>query len=128
MTTTSAPSGLVEVSKTDVQLTVQWNNVIGATSYEIHHKLSTDSNWIDSTSLGDVSTHTISGLTALNTYHVAVTSISSAGSSPKSTLIAVSTTAVVLTNQVTGLISTQMSDNDITITWNKLADATSYFV
>jgi len=59
---------------------------------------------------------------------VAVTSISSAGSSPKSTLIAVSTTAVVLTNQVTGLTSTQMSDNDISITWNKLADATSYFV
>jgi FtsH-binding integral membrane protein len=94
----------------------------------VHHKLASSSEWTNSAELGDVSTFTITGLTASTTYHVAVTAINNDGSSPKSSSITVTTTAVVLTNQVTGLTSTQKSNNHISITWTKLAGATSYFV
>jgi hypothetical protein len=94
----------------------------------VHHKLTSSSEWTNSAELGDVSTITITGLTASASYHVAVTAINNDGSSPKSSSITVTTTAVELTNQVTGLTSNLKSNNHISITWNKLADATSYFV
>jgi len=70
---------------------VSWSKVAGATQYMVHHKQSSSSIWIDSSILGDVSTYTITGLTASTSYHVTVTALNSAGSSPKSTLSTLST-------------------------------------
>jgi hypothetical protein len=107
---------------------VRWTKVSSATKYIVEHKLTSSSVWTNSAELGDVSTFTITGLTASTSYYVAVIAINNDGSSPKSSSIRVTTTAVVLTNQVRVLTSTQKSNNHISIIWTKLAGATSYFV
>ena len=78
-------------------MTVSWNKVSGATSYMVHHKLNSASTWTDSASLGDISAYTITGLAASTTYDITVTAINSAGSSPKSTQISLTTNAPTVT-------------------------------
>lgn len=60
---------------TDVQIVLSWTKVSEATSYVVHHKLATESDWIDSDDLGDVDTATISGLTASTLYDVSISAV-----------------------------------------------------
>jgi hypothetical protein len=72
---------------------VQWTKVSGATSYKIHHKLSSGDTYTESVALGDINSYNITGLTASTTYHVAVSASNSAGSSGVSSSVSMTTSA-----------------------------------
>ena len=76
---------------------MQWTKVSGATSYKIHHKLSSGDTYTESVALGDINSYTITGLTASTTYHVAVSASNSAGSSAESSAVSMTTNAAAVT-------------------------------
>ena len=78
----TAPTGLNSISKTDVQITMSWTKVSGATSYIVSHRLTGQTAWISSANLGDVSAYTVTGLSASTNYDITVTAINTAGTSP----------------------------------------------
>jgi len=59
-----------------------WTRVSGATSYLVMHRLTGQSAWISSANLGDVSSYTVTGLSAYANYDITVTAINTAGTSP----------------------------------------------
>lgn len=93
-----------------------------ATSYIVHHKLTTSTTWTDSATLGDVSSYTITGLTPSTNYHVAVTAINSSGSSAMSAIVTMQTAATPATP--TGLSILQFTEQSVTVGWMMVAQHT----
>jgi len=118
-----APSNLVEVTKTDTQISVTWSKSTGATSYMVYHKLTSSSVWINSANLGDFSSYTITGLTASTSYHVTVTATNISGTSPKSTF-ATLTTSVAIPIAPSNLVEVSKIDTQMTVSWSRSIGAT----
>jgi len=95
-----------------------------ATNYMVHHKLTSASVWTESVLLGDVNTHTITGLTERTSYHISVTAVNSAGSSALASSIPATT--IFVPAAPTGLAQGAITDRSIKLNWSWTTGATSY--
>jgi len=117
-------TGLIVSDIRDVQMTVTWTKKTGATDYKVHHKLTSATVWTESVLLGDVNTHTITGLTERTSYHISVTAVNSAGSSALADSIAATT--IFVPAAPTGLAQVAITDRTIRLNWSSSTGATSY--
>ncbi len=116
----AAPTGLSASGITQTAITLSWTKSTGATAY----KVQVDSGAV--ATLGDVATHTFTGLSAGTSYTLKVIASNSGGDSA-----AASTSASTLPNAPaapTGLATSGITQTSITLTWTKSAGATSYKV
>jgi hypothetical protein len=119
---TTGPTNLAVSSKTNKQVAVTWTNVTNATLYMVHYKLTNSTVWTNSAYLGNIASHTITGLSASTSYYVTVTAIDSSGSSKKANEITVTTFTTPATP--TGLTTTTKTDTTIKINWTLVAGHT----
>lgn len=129
-TTTTAvkPAKVLGLAVTSIEkesIGIKWNKATNASKYYIHITNNTKGTTFDKT----VTTNSTSlnGLTEGNSYTIKVRAISSTGTNGDySSTITVKTKAMI--NQVTGLERTARTTDSISIKWNKVPNATKYFV
>ena len=120
----SAP--IVKATATgDTSIELTWNNVLGATSYNIYHGTST----YNTTN----NYYTINGLTPSTNYCFNITAVNSVGESAASEACATTLAKVVTkpsapTNLTVVATTTATGENAFILSWNEVADATSYNV
>ncbi len=114
----SAPTGLTTSGITQTAITLSWTKSTGATAY----KVQVDSGTV--TTLGDVATHTFSGLSAGTTYTLKVIASNSGGDSAAATVSA--STLPNAPAAPTGLTTSGITQTAITLSWTKSAGATGY--
>ncbi len=113
------PTGLAATANSTSQITVTWNPSSGATSYDLQVDGATKTNV--------TSPYVQTGLAANSKHTYAVRADNSAGDSAFSASISATTQAVPTIPPVpTGLTATPNGANQITVTWNSSAGATSY--
>ncbi len=116
----AAPTGLSTSGITQTAITLSWTKSTGATGY----KVQLDNGTV--TTLGDVATHTFTGLTADTSYTLKVVAFNSGGDSS-----AASADASTLPNAPaapTGLSTSGITQTAITLSWTKSTGATGYKV
>ncbi len=116
-----APTGLSASGITQSSITLSWTKSTGATAYKV--RKSTSDSW---TTLGDVATHTFSGLSAGTSYNLQVKSSNSGGDSGVASLSA--STLPNASGAPTGLSASGITQSSITLNWTKSAGATAYNV
>ncbi len=122
-----APTGLAAVAA-DKQATLSWNAVAGASSYNVYR--GTSSNGESSTPVMtsiSVLTWTNTGLTNGKTYFFKVAAVNGNGASDKSNEASAKPVAPPPPAGPTGLAAVA-GDKQIVLTWNAVAEATSYNV
>jgi hypothetical protein len=127
----AAPTGVIAVGGTN-QVTVTWNTVTGATSYNVYYSTTTGVT-IGGTGVtklaGVTSPDIVTGLAASTTYFFIVTAVNSAGESVASSQ-AQATTLVTPPSGVpsapTGVAAISGLTNSVRINWTAVTGATSY--
>ena len=124
-----APTG-VAASSGDGELTVMWNEVSGASSYNLYLASAsgiTKTNYASlpdgATSSGVTTPHIESGLVNGTTYYLVVTAVNAFGESIES--FEVSTTLPLIPIAPTG-VAVSSGDGELTVIWNDVSGATSY--
>ncbi len=116
----AAPTGLSASGITQTAITLSWTKSAGATAY----KVQVDNGTV--ATLGDVATHTFTGLSAGTSYTLKVIASNSGGDSAAATVNA--STLPNAPSAPTGLATSGITQTSITLTWTKSAGATSYKV
>ena len=120
----AAPTGLQTSGITQSAITLTWTKSAGATAYKV--RTGTSGAF---TTLGDVATYTFSGLTANTAYTLQVAASNSGGDSSPAAASATTLTAPAAAPAApTGLTTSGITHNSITLTWTKSAGATAYKV
>jgi len=129
VTVPSAPTGVSVTAQSSSSISVSWNSVSGATSYDVYFEIgsSTVKNLAGNVT-GTSFTHT--GLTASTTYYYYIKAKNSAGESGFSSFSFATTQSsgggVSIPSTPTGVSATALSSTSIRITWNAVSGATSY--
>ena len=126
----AAPTGVTAVGGTN-QVTVTWNTVTGATSYNIYYSTTTGVTTANGTKLAGVaSPDVVTGLAVSTTYFFIVTAVNSAGESVASSQVSATTNAAapVVPAAPTGVSATAGQVNSVPLTWTAVSGATSYNV
>ena len=114
----AAPEDFAASGVTQTSITVTWTKSTGATAYKLR-KDSGDS-W---TELGDVATHSFTGLTAGTSYDIEIVASNSGGDSAAEDI-----TVVTVPPDPTGLSTSGITQTSITLTWAEAKSATGYKV
>ncbi len=113
------PSGVTAVTG-DGSVTLSWDPVAGATSYNIYCNTTGGVTTADTSIAGVTSPYTRTGLTNGTTYYCIVTSVSSVGESAPSAEVS-ATPSKAPTN-----VKATAGDSQVTLTWDPVTGATSY--
>ena len=113
-----APTGLGVSNITQTSATVSWNAVTGSTEYKVYLN-GTISSTTSSTN------GTLNGLSPDTQYTVEVSAVGPGGESVKASKV-FSTLAHVPPDQPTGLIVSDVTQNNAVINWNSVSGATEY--
>jgi hypothetical protein len=130
-TVPGVPAGVTATAQSSSSISVTWNSVSGATSYEVYYEIgsSTTKNLAGTVS-GTSYTHT--GLQASTTYYYYIKATNSAGSSGYSSYDYATTQSsgggTNVPSAPTGVTATAQSSSSIRVTWNSVNGATSYKV
>ncbi|MBF0635454.1 MAG: hypothetical protein HQK85_12440, partial [Nitrospinae bacterium] len=120
-----APTGVAALGG-NTQVTITWNPVAGATSYNLYWSASPGVTTASSKIAGVNSPHMHTGLSNGTTYYYAVTAVGPSGESPLSAEVsAMPQAVVVIPNAPTGVTAVG-GINQITVNWNLVPGATSY--
>jgi fibronectin type 3 domain-containing protein len=127
----SAPTGVTATAQSSSSISVSWDQVSGATSYEVYYEIgsSTTKNLAGTVS-GTSYTHT--GLQASTTYYYYIKAVNSAGSSDYSSDDFATTSSsggggeTSAPSVPTGVTATALTSTSIRISWNTVPGATSY--
>ena len=127
----AAPGGVSAVGGAG-QVTLSWNAVSGATSYNLYYATESGVSTASGTKISSTTTPYVqSGLTAGTAYYYIITAVNSAGESSASIQVSASTTAAPAVPTVpaapSGVI-TSGGTKQVTISWNAVSTATSYNV
>ena len=118
--TPTAPQNLVATAESSSSITLTWNAVGVATSYNVYNGAELVANVTGTTC-------TVQGLNPSTTYCYKVTSVNELGESEASAE-ACATTKMLPPSAPTNLTATTNGENSIALTWNASATATSYNV
>ena len=124
-TTLSTPTGL-SIARTTNSLTATWTAVSNASSYSIQYKLSTASTWTTKTST--TPSYTLSSLQEGKTYDFKVKAVGTGDYVDSAYCTSVSATTKVTLATPTGLAATNVLSTTATLSWNAVANATSYLL
>jgi len=117
----TAPTGIL-LTAGNAQVTLSWNSVPGATSYNIYWSNTPGVTKTNGTEIkGVTSPYTHTGLTNYAAYYYVVTAVNSAGESIESNQVSV----IPGTLAPTG-VSAIAGDKQVTISWNYISGASSY--
>lgn len=120
-----APTGVAAPSSAGTSIDVTWNEVENATSYTVEWSPTGAGTWTPATSTD--MTYTITGLTLGTSYDIRVKATAPGWTdSPYSATIVASTEEQLAT--VTGLASPSQTGTTVVLTWDDLAEATTYVV
>lgn len=120
----SEPLNVVSSNISDTSATISWDSVSNADSYTVYR----DNVAIQSGL--SVLTYTDNNLTASTSYNYQVSAINEVGESQKSATLNVITNAepLPIPDTPTGLTSSNITNNSVTLTWNSSTNATSYTI
>jgi len=134
----SVPAGVTAAGATTSQLTLSWQPVSGATSYNLYWSTTSGVTTTSGTKLAQVSSPYLhNGLNPNTTYYYIVTALNGAGESSVSGQVsATTTTATTATTAATVVTapaiptapSALAGTNQVTLSWNPVSGATSYNV
>ena len=130
----AAPSGLSASTTTSTSLTLSWNAVTGATSYEVKQGASYE--WGASgtvTAVSSGTSHTFTGLAANTSYVLYVRAKSSTGVSNWSSLSTAGTgvsdsSSLSITTRSVHSLNATATNTSLTLSWTAVAGATGYEV
>ena len=118
-----APANFRSTGQTTNSITLAWNAVTGASSYQIRYR-ETNGQW------GPVNTYTtpttFKGLILNTRYEFQIRSVNAEGNSGWSPILAVSTHPLPPTTAPTDFRSMAQMSNSITLAWNTVTSATEY--
>jgi fibronectin type 3 domain-containing protein len=124
----------VTVTAFSGEVTVGWDTVAGATSYNVYVAASSGVTKANYETLPSGNRHPVaagpftkSDLIDGTTYYFVVTAVNAAGESAESSEVSATPMATALPSAPTGLRATP-SDGQVTLEWNSVAGASSYFV
>ncbi|MDA8412856.1 MAG: DUF5666 domain-containing protein [Desulfobacteraceae bacterium] len=121
-----APTGVTAVGGTG-QVTVSWNAVTGATSYNIYWSTTTGVNPVTGTLIANASSPFIhTGLAASTSYFYVVTAVNAAGESAPSLQTSATTAATPMPPAAPTGVTAVGGTNQVTISWPAVTGATSY--
>ncbi|ABQ26212.1 fibronectin type III domain-containing protein [Geotalea uraniireducens] len=126
----AAPAGLTATGAAG-QMTLSWNAVSNATSYNVYYSTTGGVSAANGTKIaGATSPYVQSGLTAGTTYYYIVTAVNSAGESAASAQVSATTNATptptpTLPAAPTGVMATG-GTNQVTLSWSAVSNAASY--
>ena len=118
--TPTAPQNLVATAESSSSITLTWNAVGVATSYNVYNGSELVANVTGTTC-------TVQGLNPSTTYCYKVTSVNELGESAASAEVC-ATTKMLPPSAPTNLVATSNGENSIVLTWSVAATATSYNV
>lgn len=109
------------------QVTLSWNGVNGATSYNIYWSTTPGVTTATGTKItGATSPYVHTGRTAATTYYYVVTAVNSVGESAPSVQVSATTTSVQTAPGAPIGVSANGGASQVTISWAAVAGATSY--
>jgi alpha-tubulin suppressor-like RCC1 family protein len=118
-----APSGISAVGG-NAQVTVSWNAVSGANSYNIYYTTTSGVTPLNGTKISSVSSpYTISGLTYGSTYYFVITAVNSRGEGATSPEV-----GIVLQLPAPRNPSAIPGTNKVTLSWESVPGAASYSI
>jgi len=132
-TAPSSPTGVTAIATSSSSISVSWNSVTGATSYDVYYEVGSSSTKNFASNVTGISyTHT--GLTASTTYYYYIKARNSAGESDYSSTDYATTQSsssgggggTSKPSTPTGVTATATSSTSIKISWNAVSGATSY--
>lgn len=119
----TTPVGINSSNLSSTGFKINWQAVNDATNYNLY---------INGSYINSVAStfYDISNLNPNTTYSVQLTSVNSAGESPRSTAINVTTTAppLAVPSSPTGLTSSNITSSGFTLNWQSVNGATSYLI
>ncbi len=125
----SAPSTPTGVTPTagDGDLTISWDSVTGATSYNIYWSTSQGVTKETGTKVSTFSSpYTHTGLTNGTTYYYVVTAENDYGESSESDEVSATPSATGSAPSTPTTVTSTAGDGEVTISWDTASDATSY--
>jgi len=125
----SAPANVMATGGTN-QVTLSWNAVTGATSYNVYYATTTGVTTSNGTKVSNATSPAVlTSLAAGTTYYYIVTAVNSTGESTASTQVSATTLSATPAPTVpaapTGITATGGA-NQVTVSWTAVTGATSY--
>src|SRR6266498_5233602 len=117
-------SGLSAINITSSSATLDWNDVSGATGYNIRYRKTGTSTWTNATST--TSSGAVSGLTSSTTYEFQVQTVCSGGTIGAFSSSATFTTTAPACGVTSGLSAINITSSSATLDWNDVSGATGY--
>jgi len=124
----TAPTG-VAAAPGDGQVTISWNAVAGATSYNLYWATAPGVTPATGTQIAGVTSPFVHGaLVNGTTYYYVVTAVNALGESPASAQASASPAAAVAVPAAPTGLAASPGDTQVTLSWSSVAGATSYNV
>ena len=124
-----AAPGALSATPGDTQVTLSWNAVPAAVSYNIYWSTSPGVTTANGTEIpGAANPYTQTALVNGTTYYYIVTSANSAGESPPSSQVSAAPIVPTIAPPAPTGVSATPGDNQVTLAWNAVAGATGYNV
>jgi hypothetical protein len=122
--TCSVPSALSTTAIANTTATFNWSAVSGASSYNVQYRLIGTITWASATATNN--SYNALGLTAGANYEWQVRTVCSAGSSAYTASTLFTTTSGATCGVPSGLTSSGIGNNAVTLSWTAVSGATSY--
>lgn len=123
-----APTGLTAVATSSSAINLTWPNVVGNTGYQIYESISGVPQFIGSVGT-DIAFYNVTGLAPETTYTFYIGTLSSAGNSALTPVVAMTQTAapVVIAPSATNfLFGSPSSGTTVNLNWTDVANETGY--
>ena len=118
----------VSATAGDGQVTLSWDSIPGATSYNIYwaYYLGVSKTYNEGVISSATTTYTHTSLTNDTTYYYVVTTVHSGGESDESSEVSATPSAVGTTPSAPTNVIATTGDEQVTISWDSVSGATSY--
>jgi len=119
----NVPGGLTATAVSNTDATLNWNSIIGATSYNVHYRAMGAGNWTSLTS--NTNNITVTALSGNTTYEFEVMTQCAVNMSSYSAISTFATSAPPCTN-ASNLSSSAIGSDVATISWSNVSTANAY--